>query len=73
MHDPKDYEIRLFYSPDPGDECWVAQVVEWPTITAVGDSAEEAAREMQVALRLALLSAQDAGVEPPAPVRLAQA
>jgi predicted RNase H-like HicB family nuclease len=73
MHDPKDYEIRLFYSADPGDECWIAHPVVWPSISAVGDTAEEAAREIQVALRLALQSADDAGIEPPAPARLAHA
>ena len=70
MHNARDYEIRLWYSPDIGDECYIAQVVEWPTITAVGDTAADAAREIQVALGLALLSARDAGIEPPAPARL---
>lgn len=67
MHNPNDYEIRIWYSHDPGDDCFVAQVAEWPTITAVGDTREKAAREIQVALELALRSASEAGVEPPAP------
>jgi len=72
-HNPRDYEIRIWYSSEKGDECYIAEVVEWPTITAFGDTAEDAAREIQVALNLALLSARDAGIEPPAPARLAHA
>jgi len=63
----RDYEIRIWYSPEASDECYIAQVVEWPSITAVGDTREEAAREIQVALDLALASAREAGVKPPAP------
>ena len=73
MPNPRDYEIRIWYSPEEGDECFVAQVIDWPSITAVGDTREEAAREIQGALDLALLSAKDAGVEPPHPGRLAHA
>ena len=73
MQNARDYEIRIWYSADIGDQCYIAEVVEWPTITAVGDTAEDAAREIQVALGLALLSARDAGIEPPAPARLAHA
>ncbi len=67
MPTARDYEIRIWYSPEPGDECYVAQVVEWPSITAFGDTREEAAREIQIALDLALASARDAGVKPPLP------
>lgn len=73
MQNQRDYEIRIWYSAEKGDECSIAEVVERPTNTAVGDTAEDAAREIQVALRLALLSARDAGVEPPVPARLAHA
>ena len=27
--DPRDYEIRIWYSAEKGDECFIAQVVEW--------------------------------------------
>lgn len=67
MQNPNDYETQIWYSHEPGDECFVARVVEWPTITAVGATREEAAREIQVALGLALESASEAGFEPPAP------
>jgi predicted RNase H-like HicB family nuclease len=73
MNEARDYEIRIRYSAAPGDRCYVAQVVEWPTITAVGDSREEAAREIQVALELALGSALEDGVKPPAPASLTPA
>ena len=28
--DPRDYEIRIWYSAEKGDECFIAQVVDWP-------------------------------------------
>ena len=71
MQNARDYEIRIWYSPESGDECYIAQVVEWSTITAVGDTREEAAREIQVALEFALASAHEAGAEPPVPTRMA--
>jgi predicted RNase H-like HicB family nuclease len=72
-HEPREYEIRIWYSAEPGDDCYIAQVVEWPDIMAHGDTREEAAREIQVALEGALLFAQEKGVEPPVPARLAHA
>lgn len=51
---PRDYEIRIWYSAEKGDECFIAQVVEWPGIMAHGDTREEAARQIQLALAHAL-------------------
>ena len=65
--DPRDYEIRICYSAAEGDECYVAQVVEWPGIMAHGDTREEAAHEIQLALEGALEAAIETGVTPPAP------
>jgi predicted RNase H-like HicB family nuclease len=65
--DPRDYEIRIWYSPAEGDECFVAQVVEWPGIMAHGDTREGAAREIQLALEGALEAAAEQGIAPPAP------
>ena len=65
--DPRDYEIRIWYSPAEGDECFVAQVVEWPGIMAHGDTREGAAREIQLALEGALETAAKSGIKPPAP------
>jgi len=27
--DPRGYEIRIWYSAEKGDECFIAQVIEW--------------------------------------------
>jgi predicted RNase H-like HicB family nuclease len=65
--DPREYEIRIWYSAVDGDECFLAQVIEWPTIMAHGDTREDAAREIQVALEGALDIAAEQGITPPAP------
>ena len=65
--DPREYEIRIWYSAAGGDECFIAQVVEWPTIMAHGDTREDAAREIQAALEGALEVAAEQGITPPAP------
>jgi hypothetical protein len=90
--DPRDYEIRIWYSAETGDECFVAQVVEssqreavrdrqakrgarrelgrssqWPGIMAHGNTREEAARQIQLALDGALEVAAERGIKPPAP------
>ena len=90
--DPRDYEIRIRYSAEKGDECFIAQVVEssqreavrdgqakrgasrelgsssqWPGIMAHGETREEAARQIQLALEGALEVAAERGVKPPAP------
>ena len=67
QRDPRDYEIRIWYSAEKGDECFVAQVVEWPGIVAHGDTREEAARQIQLALEGALEVATERGIKPPAP------
>jgi predicted RNase H-like HicB family nuclease len=65
--DPRDYEIRIRYSSEKGDQCYVAQVVEWPGIMAHGETREEAARQIQLALEGALEMAAKSGMKPPAP------
>jgi predicted RNase H-like HicB family nuclease len=65
--DARDYEIRIWYSAEKGDECFVAQVVEWPGIMAHGDTREDAARQIQFALEGALEVAAERGVKPPTP------
>jgi predicted RNase H-like HicB family nuclease len=52
--DSRDYEIRIRYSADKGDECFIAQVVEWPGVMAHGETREEALRQIQLALEGAL-------------------
>jgi len=63
----KDYEVRIWYSPEPGDECFVAQVLALPGIMAHGESREDAAREIQNALQLALDTCTNIDELPPAP------
>lgn len=65
--DPRDYEIRIRYSAEKGDECFIAQVVEWPGIVAHGETREEAARQIQLALESALETAAESGIKPPVP------
>jgi predicted RNase H-like HicB family nuclease len=65
--DPREYEIRIWYSATEGDDCFVAQVVEWPTIMAHGATREDAAREIQGALEGALELAVEQGIQAPAP------
>jgi predicted RNase H-like HicB family nuclease len=67
MHQPRDYEIRIRWSGAAGDDCYIAQVVEWPTITAHGDTREAAAREIQLALEGALEFAHETGAAIPEP------
>lgn len=65
--DPRAYEIRIWYSAEKGDECFIAQVVRWPGIMAHGDTREEAARQIQLALEGALAVAAEREIKPPAP------
>ena len=65
--DPNDYEVRIWYSPELGDECFVAQVLALPGIMAHGETREEAAREIQTALQLALDTYAAIGEPPPTP------
>ncbi len=65
--DPKDFEVRIWYSPVPGDECFVAQVLDMPGIMAHGETRETAAREIQAALQLALDTYAESGTPAPAP------
>ena len=65
--DARDYEIHIWYSAEKGDECFVAQVVEWPGIMAHGETREEAARQIQLALDGALEVAAERGIKPPTP------
>ena len=72
-NDPRDFEIRIQYSAVPGDECYIARVVEWPTISAHGDTPEEAARQIQLALEGALEVAEETGFPVPPTAALAKA
>jgi predicted RNase H-like HicB family nuclease len=70
MIDPRDYEIRIWYSAAKGDECYVAQVLELPGVMAHGHSREEAAREIQIALEGVIEWALTTNTVLPEPQRL---
>lgn len=53
-YDPRDYEVKVRWSSAEGDQCYIAQVSEWPAVSAHGETREEAVKEVQVALELAL-------------------
>jgi predicted RNase H-like HicB family nuclease len=65
--DTQDYVVRIWYSPAPGVECFVAQVLDLPGIMAHGESREAAAREIQAALQNGLEVYIESGMRPPAP------
>ena len=67
QYDPREYQIHIRWSPVEGDQCYVAQVVEWPGIMAHGDTREAAAREIQTALEGALAVAKETGATIPPP------
>jgi len=63
-----DYQFQIWYSAD--DECFVAQVVGWPSIMADGASIEEAAYEIRDALDFALEVSLKHGNRIPEPKRV---
>lgn len=61
----KDYAFVMFYSEE--DHCWVADVPDLKYCSAFGDTPEEAAKEIQVAIRGWLESAKINGTPIPKP------
>ena len=59
------YHINLFWSAE--DACWVADVPDLCFCSAFGDTAEAAAREVQVAIQVWLASAHEHGDPIPEP------
>ena len=59
------YHINIFFSED--DECFIADVPDLRGCSAFGDTAEEAAREIVIAMELWLSCAKEDGVEIPKP------
>ena len=64
---PDSYAVRIWYSAEAGDECFVAQVQDMPGIMAHGETREEAAREIEAALTGALAIYAEDDVAPPPP------
>ena len=69
------YHIDLFYSED--DNCWIANVPDLKYCSAHGDSLDEAAKEIGIAMELWLEGWMEDFDEPPpvrfVPERLAEA
>ena len=61
----KDYHINIFYSDD--DECYVADIPDLKFCSALGDSPEQAIREILMAKDAWLEAANHAGKTIPKP------
>ena len=68
-YEAKDYEITVWWSARDG--AFIGTCVEFPHLSGVGDTREDAAREMQVALEGALEIAREKNIVLPAPTRRA--
>ena len=69
-YEARDYEVRIWWSAR--DEAFVAQCTEFAYISAVGDTREEAAREIQIALELVIEMAREQSLPLPTPLRHAE-
>jgi predicted RNase H-like HicB family nuclease len=61
----KDYHINVFFSME--DDCYVADIPDLKYCSALGKSAEEAVRELQIAKAAWLKAAKDRGKRIPKP------
>jgi predicted RNase H-like HicB family nuclease len=65
MPHPRDYSIRIFFSRE--DAAFIGIAEDFPGLSGIGDTREDALREIQLALESALEHAAEAGVKPPQP------
>ena len=63
----KDYQILIYYSNE--DECYVASIPDLEGCMAHGDTAEDAAKEIQIAGKMWLESVRRHGGMIPEPTR----
>ena len=61
----KDYHINLFWNDEDG--CWVADIPDLKHCSALGDTPEEAVREVRMAKEAWLEAARAAGKPVPEP------
>ena len=61
----KDYHINVFFSEE--DECYIADIPDLKHCSALGDTPEEAVRELQLAKDAWLKAAKKAGKPVPKP------
>ena len=59
------YSINIKWSDE--DECYVATIPEFPLLSALANTQEEAIAEAKIVLSMALESLQDDGIQPPEP------
>jgi predicted RNase H-like HicB family nuclease len=57
------YHINLFWSDE--DDCWIADVPDLQFCSAHGATAEEAAHEIEIAMKLWLEVSAESGETPP--------
>ncbi len=67
MYKADDYGVHIWWSEE--DKVFVAQVIDMPGIMAHGDTREQAAHEIQVALEFALAVYYEEDRMPPAPMK----
>ena len=67
-YEARDYEVRIWWSP--ADNAFVAQCTELEHISAVGDTRESAAHEIQVVLESVIEWALETNTALPEPLRL---
>jgi predicted RNase H-like HicB family nuclease len=60
-----DYHINVFWSDE--DDCYVAAIPDLRGCSALGDSPEQAVREVQVAKQLWIEAARAKGIRVPEP------
>jgi len=65
--DPREYEIRIWYSAEKGDECFIAKSLNGPGSWRTEPPVRKQARQIQLALEGALEVAAEEGIKPPAP------
>lgn len=59
------YRVRIFWSTD--DDCYIAHVPEWPSVSGFGPTRVIALTECEVSITLALSIYQEEGWEVPEP------
>ena len=68
---PRDYDVTIRWSE--ADQVYLAGVAELPGVMADGPTRAEAARQMEEALELAFVTAEELGHPLPEPSRLSHA
>ena len=68
-YEARDYEISVWWSSR--DQAFIGTCAEFPHLSGVGDTREEAVREMQTALECALEIAREKNIALPVPARRA--